>query len=274
MKEKAKRLNPTVGVLRELYLKSGNQCAFPGCNNPLIDNEGNFIGQVCHIEAAETRGERFNSNMTNEERRSFENLILLCYEHHVVTNNVNKYPVSVLKRMKREHEDKFSSVIQKMRNSVIDYGIVNQFSKVVTCKRLSDVMDYGCTDEENQENAKILNVLIDKLIDVPFETRTLLNIMVARSFDDRCGTCIVPLHEIEAATGKNSSYILNHIEILNRRRVISEVYTDEYRRPFCDLYGDSNSGWNYWKDIRDFCKKTGESMTKICVDLDFSLFDY
>lgn len=48
-----------------------------------------------------------------------------------MTNDVAKYLVSGFKRMKREHEDKFSSVIQKMRNSVIDYGTVNQYSKVI-----------------------------------------------------------------------------------------------------------------------------------------------
>ena len=274
MDEKAKRLKPTVEVLRELYLKSGNQCAFPGCYNAMVDDNGNFIGQICHIEAAEAGGERFNHNMTNEERRAFDNLMLMCYEHHVVTNDVVKYPVCELKRMKREHEEKFSSVIQKMRNSVIDYGIVNQYSKVVTCKRLSDVMEFGCTDEENLENAKVLNGLIDKLVDVPIETSYLLAIMVTRSFDDMLGGCMVPLHEIEAATGKEPSFILNHIEILNRRGVISEPDTDEYGRPFCNLHGDFDSGWNYWGDIRDYCKKTGVQITKICVDLNFSVFDY
>lgn len=274
MDEKAKRLKPTVEVLRELYLKSGNQCAFPGCYNAMVDDNGNFIGQICHIEAAEAGGERFNPNMTNEERRAFDNLMLMCYEHHVVTNDVVKYPVCELKRMKREHEEKFSSVIQKMRNSVIDYGIVNQYSKVVTCKRLSDVMEFGCTDEENLENAKVLNGLIDKLVDVPIETRYLLAIMVTRSFDDMLGGCMVPLHEIEAATGKNASFIMNHIEILNRRGVISEPDTDEYGRPFCNLYGDFNSGWNYWGNIRDYCNMIGEPITKICVELDFSVFDY
>lgn len=51
---------------------------------------------------------------------------------------------------------------------------------VVTCKRLSDVMGFGCTDEENLENAKVLS-LINKLMDVPVDTRYLLAIMVARS---------------------------------------------------------------------------------------------
>ena len=274
MDEKAKRLKPTVEVLRELYLKSGNQCAFPGCYNAMVDDNGNFIGQICHIEAVEAGGERFNPNMTNEERRAFDNLMLMCYEHHVVTNDVVKYPVCELKRMKREHEEKFSSVLQKIRNSVIDYGIANQYSKVVTCKRLSDVMEFGCTDEENLENAKVLNGLIDKLVDVPIETRYLLAIMVTRSFDDMLGGCMVPLHEIEAATGKNASFIMNHIEILNRRGVISEPDTDEYGRPFCNLYGDFNSGWNYWGNIRDYCNMIGEPITKICVELDFSVFDY
>lgn len=274
MEEKAKRLKPTTDVLRELYLKSGNQCAFPGCYNAMVDDKGNFIGQICHIEAAEAGGERFNPNMTNEERRSFDNLMLLCYQHHIVTNDVAKYPVSVLKRMKREHENKFSNVISKMENSVVDYGVVNQYAKAQTCKRLSDIMKYGCTDEENIENAKVLNSLIGKLVNTPIETRYLLAIMVTRSFDDRLGRSVVPLHEIEAATGKDSLFLIKHIEILNRRGVISEPDRDEYGRPYCDLYGDFNSGWNYWRDIRDFCNKTGEPLEKICVKLDLSIFDY
>lgn len=72
--------------------------------NAMVGDNGNFIGQICHIEAAEEGGERFNPNMTNEERRAFDNLMLMCYEHHVVT-----------------------------------------------CKRLSDVMEFRCTDEENLE---------------------------------------------------------------------------------------------------------------------------
>lgn len=274
MDEKVKRLKPTMEVVRELYLKSGNQCAFPGCYNVMVDDNGNFIGQICHIEAAEKGGERFNPNMTNEDRRAFDNLMLMCYEHHIVTNDTTKYPVSELKKMKREHEDKFSGVIEKMKNSVKDYGIVNQYSKTLTCKKMSDVMGFGCTDEESLENAKVINGLIDKLIDVPIETRSLLAVMVARSFDDAYGNCVVPIYEIESATGKDASFIINHMGILNRRGVVSEADVDEYGRPYCNLCEDNHSGWNYWGDIRDYCKKIGEQVTKICVDLDLSVFDY
>ena len=54
----------------------------------MIDDDGTFVGQVCHIEAAEKGGERFNEKQTNEERRNFANLMLMCYDHHRVTNDV------------------------------------------------------------------------------------------------------------------------------------------------------------------------------------------
>lgn len=60
MKEEVKRLKPLPEVLRRLFSLSGNLCCFPGCGQSMIDPSGNFVGQVCHIEAANTGGERFN----------------------------------------------------------------------------------------------------------------------------------------------------------------------------------------------------------------------
>jgi hypothetical protein len=39
--------------MREVSLKSGNLCAFPGCDALIITEDSLFIGQPCHIEAAE-----------------------------------------------------------------------------------------------------------------------------------------------------------------------------------------------------------------------------
>jgi hypothetical protein len=55
----------TYKTYREVFLKSGNVWAFPGCDALLMDEDGNFVGQICHIEAAEPGGERFNPAMTN-----------------------------------------------------------------------------------------------------------------------------------------------------------------------------------------------------------------
>lgn len=109
MNETPKRLSPSKETLNLLFARSGNSCAFPGCTHLLIDEEDQFIAQVCHIEAALPGGERYNELSDNESRRKPENLLLLCYHHHIKTNNVDRYPVEELHRMKSEHEAQFQT---------------------------------------------------------------------------------------------------------------------------------------------------------------------
>lgn len=108
--EKVKRRAPTKETIRHLFALSGNLCAFPNCNHLLISATGGYLGHICHIEAAEEGGERFNPDMSNEERRAPANLMLMCYDHHVETNNVVEYPVERLRKIKLDHERMFSGV--------------------------------------------------------------------------------------------------------------------------------------------------------------------
>jgi len=64
-----------------------------------------FVAQICHIEAAEPGGQRFNPSSTDEQRRSFDNLLLLCYKHHIETHDISRYDVYALKDMKQRHEN-------------------------------------------------------------------------------------------------------------------------------------------------------------------------
>ena len=187
--EEVKRLAPKQEVLRELYIKSGNECAYPGCHNVLVDENGKFVGEVCHIEAAMAGGERFNPNMTNEDRRSFGNLMLMCHHHHVVTDDVCIYTVEKLKEMKRNHEMKYSGIIGQMMNSITDYGMSLEYTPCCNCRKISRILDWGLTDEENRENAVVLDKHLQKLLDLPIETRRLLGIMVMRSYYDRIPNC-------------------------------------------------------------------------------------
>lgn len=269
--EEVKRLAPKQDVLRELYIKSGNECAFPGCHNVLVDENGTFVGEVCHIEAAMPGGERFNPNMTNEDRRSYDNLMLMCHQHHVKTNDVNKYPVEKMKQMKRDHESKCSGIIDQMRNSVVDYGISSVVWYCHNCKRMSNVLDFDLTDEENYKNATVLNKLLEKLRNLPLETRKFLGIMVMRSYNYRF-KCIVPIHEVEVATGLEPTNIIQNIEMLERRGITSGIEVED-DIPTCILLEDSDVLWPYWDDIREFSKESGVPIERICCDLDFSVFD-
>jgi hypothetical protein len=108
MKEVPKRLKPTAETIKFLLLRSGNQCAFLGCEHPIFDDSDRLVAQCCHIEAALPEGERFNEFASNELRRDRSNLMFLCYDHHVETDDEGKFTTRVMKKMKLDHESKFS----------------------------------------------------------------------------------------------------------------------------------------------------------------------
>lgn len=109
MEQEVKRITPSKETLIRLYSKSGNQCAFPGCTHKIFDERtGKRIAQVCHIEAALENGERFNPKLSNTERADESNLIILCWAHHQITNNVEEYTVGKLQELKKQHEFKFT----------------------------------------------------------------------------------------------------------------------------------------------------------------------
>lgn len=108
MVEKSRQYKPN--TVKRLHLLSGNECAAPDCKRLLIaKDEETVVSKICHIEAAGKDGPRYNSLMTDDDRRHFNNLILLCDEHHsIVDNKANEalYPVELLKEWKRNHENK------------------------------------------------------------------------------------------------------------------------------------------------------------------------
>ena len=123
------RAAPRTDVLRALFARSGNRCCFPGCTSTLVNDRNLFVGQVCHIEAAEPGGERFNPGQSDDDRKRYENLMLLCYPHHVETNDVALYTVEKLRQLKAEHERAFGqnpfkideSLLYKVAQEMDDY---------------------------------------------------------------------------------------------------------------------------------------------------------
>lgn len=91
-------------IMNAVIAFSKNRCSYPGCTNKIIDKNGTRIGNVCHIEAREKGGPRYNKSQTDEERNGFDNLMCLCYEHHQITHDL-KYTVEDLKKMKYNAEN-------------------------------------------------------------------------------------------------------------------------------------------------------------------------
>ncbi len=118
------RLQPTPAVIKRLFALSGNRCAYPECHEKIVDEHGTVIGEICHIEAAEEGGERYNVNSNDEYRRSFENLILMCSNHHKKTDNIIVYDAVKLRQFKVQHESQNNNLYQ-VSDEIINQSIKN-----------------------------------------------------------------------------------------------------------------------------------------------------
>lgn len=96
---------PTEKTIKRLFALSGNRCAYPDCMAPIMHESGAIIGDVCHIKAQKLGGPRYDPNQTPEERNAFENLILLCKNHHqMVDATPSTYTVDLLQDIKEVQE--------------------------------------------------------------------------------------------------------------------------------------------------------------------------
>jgi len=108
---------------RRLLLRSGGICAFPDCNEPLVEatregTEDTITGIECHIVAQRDHPSvaRSPSSLSNEERDefahliadrdSFANLVMMCLKHsRVIDDPAQGYTVEQVVEMKRAHEE-------------------------------------------------------------------------------------------------------------------------------------------------------------------------
>ena len=282
MTEEAKRLKPAPATLRELFLKSGNICAHPNCARLMMNTEGVFIGQVCHVEAAEEGGERFNPDMSNEQRRSVKNLMLMCYEHHKITNNVKKYTVAKLQKMKAEHEERFSSPDRAILEKLTDWTSVDEPVKPKTLARMNRVLGWGESTEHLSEAVRELNAYIDKLSRVPMDVRRFLGAVTARIHkmqkervvkDDLQGVSILA-SDMEGAFRLSRSRVVERISQLEAYGLggLDQIDTDTGPQGAIQIY-NLKSGWPIWPSIIDFCEKTDTSIEAFTEDLNFSSLD-
>lgn len=112
----------TSGTQKALFRFARGTCYFPGCTREILTYESGdplVDVQIAHIAAAEPRGPRFDTSMTDHERRSIDNLILLCQAHHNLVDKIrpDDFPPDELRRWKADSED------PALRSALLDASI-------------------------------------------------------------------------------------------------------------------------------------------------------
>lgn len=147
----------STNVYRSLLSRSGNVCAFPGCPNNLFSTDHKLEAQLCHIEPIGETEVRYNPNLTDEVVNGYDNLVFLCYRHHIQTNDDIVFTVSVMKKIKYDHEEKF---------------IISPFSFDVShlFQIIRDIDDYWIKVEKaNNEEHKMPDLRIEINIRADFD---------------------------------------------------------------------------------------------------------
>src|SRR5437870_1358102 len=98
-----------------LWARSGNQCAFPGCTQELVQHGSDLgpdvvVGDEAHIIAQAKGG-----------RDEYNNLILLCPTHHrIIDAQPDVYMPAVLYAIKSQHESHVRAVQRSQALSLAD----------------------------------------------------------------------------------------------------------------------------------------------------------
>jgi hypothetical protein len=285
--EIAARLTPKFSTTRELFVHSGNECAFPGCERRLVNGKGQWLGEICHIEAALPGGERFNPGMTNEERRTASNLMLMCHDHHVETNDVSEFPVERMREIKKDHEAAFVDTpaplddvaLEAAVKEIVESDILDRTDRAIlhlpqTLASFGETMKLNETPEELRQDIEVVAPALEALRRIPIDTRAIFAIVIDRGarYEDSLG---VPAHELDGVTGLSPSEIQLHVATLERYELASfdEEYDDYRNRTIMWVKTSSIDGWDFWGSVREFCEAKGLECKQLINGLQFDQLD-
>jgi hypothetical protein len=146
---------------------SGGLCYWPGCPEPMIRRVGTevyFIGQRVHIRGALRGSARYDPTMTDDERRSFANLVVMCKPHHqlIDVNEPDLYPAELLRRWKAQREASPGEALERLREvtpaglrRIVADGLRDHDSK------LEQALDR--LETSDREAASLMRSLLDEL---------------------------------------------------------------------------------------------------------------
>jgi hypothetical protein len=280
---KAGRVSPSSNTLRQLYILSGNLCANPACNTVLLNANGTIVGEVCHIRAEKPGGARYDSKMSDEDRRAASNLILLCNVcHKIVDTEREKYKVATLTRWKSDREAKFAAVgdtlrqryTEQIEDEAATIDLSSPKSLVGLIKHLDDQKVSHLIDTDTHRK---IAAYAEKLKHLSTPDRALMRAIIEKCLalgGRREGDYGISVHPDDLKTLMIDGRRLSDNRIkklagtLDRHGLGSLDYDLEPR-----LFIAAPDDTVAWSDVQDYIAKDGRSLTDIIEDLKFGLLD-
>lgn len=155
-----------VPTIKTLFAHSNNECAMDECNLKLTDPSWPSVrARIAHIRAQRPTGARYDASYPDVH--AYENLILLCPNHHNLVDDLepDAWPVERLLEMKARHENGPGSgrhwatdqdyerfAVEAIR---VTYAVVNRGDQVTAAGTVGSAHNAGVAIEAAAETATV-----------------------------------------------------------------------------------------------------------------------
>jgi hypothetical protein len=261
------RLAPVVDTTRELYLYSGNQCAFPDCLQSLLKENGTWNCQIAHIYGVKRTAARGEHELSNDELRAPWNLLLLCPSHHLDIDNKS------LEAMKVNHESRYREAISGLERLV-------DVSTARLTRYPSNLQAIGLTDEEMlADNLSLVKTFVDTIAKQPVGFRDLIALILVhgeqrRDLSTNFRPPVVAPARLLAGNAAQSETELwdraRHLELAGLLDIfdVDGIWFYSLTSPV-----EIEIGWDIFGDLYGLAKGDRAIINRAIIDLDFSVFE-
>lgn len=266
------RLAPTPTTTRELYLYSGNQCAFPGCTNSLLGDDGTLNCNIAHIHGVKLSAARGDHDLSDEKLRHVSNLLLLCLKHHKTIDKKeleDRFTVEVVQKMKEDHEKRYKEAIAGLVRIVdTSEGSAVRYPTNLKAVYESDV------NTETEQNIKTMKPWIDAISKQPLGLRDLIVLILAHGeAENRSSPVRVKVTQIEGVVQIDQREISNRAKHLEHEGLLS--IEEEEGIYFFELVDPTSGeiGWDLFSELHGLAAGELKVIRRAIDDLDFTVFD-
>lgn len=275
------RLPPVSPTTRELYLYSGNRCAFrtqtEDCNKLLLRKDGTWNCQVAHIHGVKEDAARGAHSLDPDELRDPSNLVLMCSEHHLVIDNKeleSTYTVSLVQKMKADHEAPYREAMSGLERIVdVSDGISPNYPL-----NLGKIV--GMDDEEVLNGSLAdMKSFIDNLKRQPPAIRDLITLVLihgdlqrrfGNGFREGVGASVPKIEGVASVSVNEVHRRARHLEDAGLLSIVEDeglcflALTDPVAQ---------ETGWDIFAELKVLTLDAPDLAKRAILDLDFTVFD-
>ncbi|MFE5788382.1 hypothetical protein JXX30_00410 [Rhodococcus erythropolis] len=276
------RLRILDSTLKNLFALTGNRCAFTGCQHSIINDTGQVVAQVAHIHGVKPKAARFDASVSAERLRDASNLLVLCGEHHITTDDVSVYTVEVMRDMKAAHENRFGGLISGLRSEISDLtkGTVVRMPVTLSAYArlfgLSESADSASLDGARKDFIAFGELLAQLTPDI----RTVYSTIIDRGTEDGENVFEITVAELEEALNLDERRLGNLLGILTRHNLVN-VGADEDREGYyagvvwatTNMRPGGTLTAPILSEVKYMASELGVSVGTLIVDLDWRSLD-